>query len=122
MTDKTVTVVGSAAVSRNEFPGGTWSKLLISRERVEGNQSSLGHSYFPVGAVTDPIVHEVEEVVYVTGGAGELRTDVGNFAFHTGDALHIPPGVWHSIAVSGDQPVTMVFGVPYPEYPATRRK
>jgi quercetin dioxygenase-like cupin family protein len=117
-----VTVVAEDAVPKNEYPGGTWSKLLITNASVEGNLSTLGHSFFPPGAATDPIVHEVEEVCLVTGGQGELRTDVGDYAFKAGEAIHIPAGVWHSVVNTGQEPVTMVFGFPNPEYPPTRRK
>jgi quercetin dioxygenase-like cupin family protein len=107
-----VTVVPEDAVPKKQYPGGTWSKLLISSATVEGNHSTLGHSFFPTGAATAPIVHDVEEVCLVTSGQGELRTDVGAYRFQAGAAIHIPAGVWHSVVNTGREPVTMVFGFP----------
>jgi quercetin dioxygenase-like cupin family protein len=122
MAGSKVTVVASESVPKNEYPGGAWSRLLITNASVEGNRSTLGHSHFPPGAATDPIVHEIEEVCLVTSGRGELRTDSGDYPFAAGDAIHIPAGVWHSVVNGGEEPVTMVFGFPHPEYPPTRRK
>ena len=39
-----------------------------------------------------------------------------------GQALHIPPGLWHAVANTGDEDVMMVFGFPYPDYPPTERR
>jgi quercetin dioxygenase-like cupin family protein len=117
-----VTVVAEDSVSRQVFPGGSWSQLLITTATTEGNHSTLGRSFFPPGAATDPIVHEVEEVCLVTAGQGELRTNVGDYPFKAGEAIHIPAGVWHSVVNTGPEPVTMVFGFPSPDYPPTRRK
>ena len=54
-------------------------------------------------------------------GAGELRLDDGAVGFRAGDALHIPAGVWHAVANTGDEDVVMVFGFPHPDYPPTER-
>ena len=34
----------------------------------------------------------------------------------------IPPGVWHSVVNTGNEPVTMVFAFPHPDYPPTERR
>jgi quercetin dioxygenase-like cupin family protein len=64
----------------------------------------------------------VEEVAYVVSGDGELRLDGETVAFHRGDALHIPTGVWHAVVNTGDEDVIMVFGFPHPDYPPTDRR
>ena len=69
-----------------------------------------------------PVKHETEEVAYVVSGSGELRLDDGAVPFTEGDALHIPAGVWHAVANTGDEDVVMVFGFPHPEYPPTERR
>ena len=65
--------------------------------------------------------HETEEVAYVVAGAGRARLDEGAVGFRAGDALHIPAGVWHAVANTGDEDVVMVFGFPHPDYPPTER-
>ena len=37
--------------------------------------------------------------------AGELKLDEGAVAFGTGDALHIPAGVWHAVVNTGEEDV-----------------
>jgi quercetin dioxygenase-like cupin family protein len=104
-----------------ELPQGSWSRMLVTGERV-GSASSLGYSVFTPGTVTAPVRHETEEVAYVVSGRGELRLDDGAVGFTAGHALHIPPGVWHAVANTGDDDVAMVFGFPHPDYPPTERR
>jgi quercetin dioxygenase-like cupin family protein len=96
--------------------------MLVTTGRVEGNAASLGYSVFTPGTVLAPVKHAAEEVAYVVSGSGELRLDDEAVPFRTGDALHIPAGVWHAVANTGDEDVVMVFGFPHPEYPPTERR
>ena len=105
-----------------ELPQGSWSRMLVTAGRVEGNASSLGYSVFTPGTVLTPVKHETEEVAYTVSGSGELRLDDGAVSFTKGDAIHIPAGVWHAVANTGDQDLVMVFGFPYPEFPPTERR
>jgi quercetin dioxygenase-like cupin family protein len=104
-----------------ELPQGSWSRMLVTSSRVDGNASSLGYSVFTPGTVLAPVKHETEEVAYVVAGSGELRLDNGAVSFRQGDAVHIPAGVWHAVANTGDTDVVMVFGFPHPDYPPTER-
>jgi quercetin dioxygenase-like cupin family protein len=112
-----VGVVHSAEVPPIELPNGSWSRMV-----AKGEQGSLGTSVFTPGTALAPVCHETEEVAYVVSGSGELRLDDGAVAFATGDALHIPAGVWHSVVNTGDEDVVMVFAFPYPDYPPTERR
>ena len=89
---------------------------------VKGEQSSLGYSVFTPGTELTPVCHETEEFAYVVSGTGELRLDDDAVSFHTGDALHIPAGIWHAVANTGEVDVVMVFGFPHPDYPPTQRR
>jgi quercetin dioxygenase-like cupin family protein len=95
---------------------------MISRSTVEENGSTLGVGSFAPGAVSDPLRHEVEELLYVIEGEGELRLDGEAIRFAQGDALLVPAEVWHWIANTGRQPVRTVFVFPHPDYPATERR
>ena len=117
-----VTVVSSDDVEPIELPQGSWSRMLVTAERVDGNASSLGYSVFTPGTVLAPVKHETEEVAYVVAGSGELRLDDEAVPFREGDAVHIPAGVWHAVANTGDADVVMVFGFPHPDYPPTERR
>ncbi len=96
--------------------------MLVTSGTTDGNSSSLGYSVFTPGTELTPVKHETEEVAYVVSGSGELRLDGDAVPFGEGDALHIPAGVWHAVANTGDEPVVMVFGFPHPDYPPTERR
>jgi len=117
-----VTVVPLESAEPIELPQGSWSRMLVTDRRVSGNASSLGYSVFTPGTVLAPVRHEAEEVAYVVAGAGELRLDDEAVPFREGDALHIPAGVWHAVANTGDVDIVMVFGFPHPDYPPTERQ
>jgi quercetin dioxygenase-like cupin family protein len=112
-----VTVTQLANVDAIELPGGSWSRMV-----AKGERSSLGYSVFTPGTVLTPVRHETEEVAYVVSGAGELILDDGAVPFREGDALHIPSGLWHAVANTGDENVVMVFGFPHSDYPPTERR
>jgi quercetin dioxygenase-like cupin family protein len=116
-----VTVVPLESAEPIELPQGSWSRMLVTGARVDGNASSLGYSVVTPGTVLTPVKHETEEVAYVVAGSGELRLDDEAVPFREGDAVHIPAGTWHAVANSGDTDVIMVFGFPHPEYPPTER-
>jgi quercetin dioxygenase-like cupin family protein len=116
-----VTVVPLESAEPIELPQGSWSRMLVTGARVDGNASSLGYSVFTPGTALTPVKHETEEVAYVVAGSGELRLDDEAVPFHEGDAVHIPAGTWHAVVNSGDTDVIMVFGFPHPEYPPTER-
>ena len=118
----TVTVVPLESTDPIELPQGSWSRMLVTDGRVDGNASSLGYSVFTPGTVLTPVRHEAEEFAYVVSGEGELRLDDEAVPFRAGDAMHIPAGVWHAVANPGDDDVVMVFGFAHPDYPPTERR
>jgi len=104
------------------LPGGSWSRVLVTGDRVEGNRSSIGYSVFTPGMETADLSHETEELAYVLQGTGELRLRDGAVPFSAGDALYVPAKVWHVVANTGDDDVIMVFSFPHPDYPPTERR
>jgi quercetin dioxygenase-like cupin family protein len=75
-----------------------------------------------VGTSTAMLSHATEELAYVLAGRGELRLDDETVPYDAGSALFIPAGVWHAVANTGEEPVTMVFAFPHPDYPPTERR
>jgi quercetin dioxygenase-like cupin family protein len=120
--DRGIEVVALESVEPIELPGGSWSRMLVTEDRVDGNASSIGYSVFMPGSSTASVSHETEEVAYVVSGSGRLDTDEGEVRFQTGDALHIPPHTWHAVVNDSDAEVVMVFGFPHPDYPPTERR
>jgi quercetin dioxygenase-like cupin family protein len=119
---KGVNVVALESVDPIELPGGSWSRMLITADTVDGCTSSIGYSVFKPGSATTSVSHETEEVAYVVSGAGRLDTDDGEVRFGPGDALHISPRTWHAVVNDSDADVVMVFGFPHPDYPPTERR
>jgi mannose-6-phosphate isomerase-like protein (cupin superfamily) len=118
----TVRVVHMETVDKIPLPQGSWSRMLVTGQTSGENRSSLGYSVFTPGTALGMVSHEVEEVAFVVAGRGELRLDAGAVPFGPGDALFIPPKVWHAVANTGSEDVIMVFGFPHPEYPPTERR
>ena len=116
-----VRVVRLEDVPPIDLPGGSWSRVLLTGGRVESD-SSLGFSSFAPGTTTAMLSHETEELAYVLSGEGELRLDEEVVPYRAGSALFIPAGVWHAVASTGTEPVTMVFSFPHPDYPPTERR
>jgi quercetin dioxygenase-like cupin family protein len=117
-----VGVVALESVEPIELPGGSWSRMLVTEERIGGNASSIGFSVFKPGSATASVSHETEEVAYVVSGSGRLDTDDGEVRFAAGDALHIPPRTWHAVVNDSEADIVMVFGFPHPDYPPTERR
>ncbi len=114
-------MVGTDEVAPIDLPGGSWSRLLLTTDEV-GASTTLGCSSFAPGTSTAMLAHATEELAYVTSGRGELRLDDAVVPYGAGDALYIPAGVWHAVANTGEEPVTMVFAFPHPTYPPTERR
>jgi quercetin dioxygenase-like cupin family protein len=104
------------------LPGGSWSKMVLNGESLQGNASSLGYSVFTPGCVTAMVAHQTEEVAYVVAGSGELRVEGEAVPFAAGQGIFVPAGVWHAVANTGAEDVVMVFGFPHPDYPPTERR
>jgi len=121
-TPATITRVELDDVQPTRLGGGASSRILLSAANVLGATATLGCSVFPAGAVSDSIIHDTEEWMYIIAGAGELRTDSASVSFAAGVALHIPAGVWHSVANTGSEDVAAVFGFPAPTYPKTQKR
>ena len=116
-----VHVVALEDVTPIDLPGGSWSRVLLTGERV-GSATALGLSSFAPRTSTAMLSHETEELAYVLSGRGELRLDHERVPYGPESALYIPSGVWHAVVNTGDEPVTMVFAFPHPDYPPTQRR
>ena len=116
-----VHVVRRDDVAPIDLPGGSWSRVLLTEERV-GSQTALGYSSFAPHTQTASLNHATDELAYVLTGHGELWLEDRVVAYGPESALFIPAGVWHVVANTGDEPVTMVFVFPGPGYPPTERR
>jgi mannose-6-phosphate isomerase-like protein (cupin superfamily) len=76
---------------------------------VHGNRTqSLAEATVRPGQTTRIHRHgQAEEMYYILAGEGLMVVDNENQAVHAGDAIHIPPGAWHSMTNTGH--VDLVF-------------
>jgi quercetin dioxygenase-like cupin family protein len=116
-----VRVVPLDDVAPIDLPGGSWSRVILTGDRV-GSGTALGVSSFAPGTSTAMLAHETEELAYVLSGRGELRLDDEVVPYGPESALYIPAGVWHAVVNTGDEPVSMVFAFAHPDYPPTERR
>ena len=116
-----VRVVALEDIAPIELPGGSWSRVILTGDRV-GSATALGVSSFAPGTATAMLSHATEELAYVLSGSGELRLEGEVVSYRPASALFIPAGVWHAVANTGDVPVSMVFAFPHPDYPPTERR
>ena len=119
--DHGVRVVPLEDVPPIDLPGGSWSRVILTGERV-GSVTTLGASSFAAGTATAMLAHETEELAYVVSGEGELRLEGEVLPYAAGSALYIPARVWHAVVNTGSGPVSMVFAFPHPDYPPTERR
>src|SRR3954464_1979465 len=108
-----ITVIPLLSVAETSLPNGSWSRMALTRDSVDGIASSLGYSVFTPGTTMSMVSHDVEEIAFVASGSGELRTDEGVVPFNEHDFVHIPSKIWHAVVNTGAVDLVMVFGFPY---------
>lgn len=109
------------ALRRAEDPRAEGGMML--HDGVAEVSCSLGSARLEPGLADElEIVHETEELMFVVEGSGVLLTPDETIAFATGDALHIPAGVWHSLDNTGAGALVTVFAFPLPHRPDTRSR
>lgn len=115
-------VVSLEDVDPVELPMGSWSRLLVTADTVEGNASTIGYSIFKAGLVAADLSHSVEELAFVVSGRGVLRLEDDELGVRAGQALFIPARMWHTVVNDSDEDLAMVFSFPLPDYPPTERR
>jgi mannose-6-phosphate isomerase-like protein (cupin superfamily) len=122
MTEGEVTLVRLADLPRTDTGGGSWATTVLSGTTAGTTATCLGYARFVPRAVSAPLLHTTEELMFVVAGTGELRTDSRAVPFVAGDALCIPARTWHWVANVGDEDVVSVFSFPNAELPPTDRR
>lgn len=83
--------------------GSTIRELLNVVHPPTRNQS-LAEATLAVGTATIRHYHrEAEEIYFILEGEGRMEIDGVVRRVGPGDAILIPPGAWHEIAVDGDE-------------------
>lgn len=88
--------------------GSTIRSLLDLSNAPVANQS-LAEATIAPGESTIRHHHRVsEEIYYLVSGTGEMEIDGERVPVAVGDAILIPPGAWHQITATGDEPLRLL--------------
>jgi len=115
-----VKVVGVDDGKRTDIPGGSWVCELVSGPMNGAAATMLGYSTWAPGADTKQLIHETDELAFITEGEGKLSIGDELVPYKAGDALLIPAGVPHGVVNDSDADMAMVYVFSHPEYPPTR--
>jgi mannose-6-phosphate isomerase-like protein (cupin superfamily) len=104
-------IIDLGAVEGRRFPAGRLTKNVV------GGQSPVQSAHFALGVVTlDPDGGQVpwhnqeqDEVYFVVEGSGEMCLGRERAVLGTGQAVAIPPGVYHQITNLGPTPLTLIY-------------
>ena len=81
--------------------------------KAKGCQSrrlTLGHTtVYPTGSTTGHSHEDMEEVYYIAAGNGMMVVGEDEYEVKQGDALYVPPGVYHTTKQTGNQPLVLVW-------------
>lgn len=84
--------------------------FLIDPENGPSHNLKMGLTVvYPTGSTTGHIHDGIEEVYYVLSGEGVMVVGEDEFPISTGDALYVPPGVFHTTYQRGNLPLIIVW-------------
>lgn len=103
-------------VDLSEMQGRAFPARRRTRNLV-GGTSPIVAEHFSLGyVVLDPRGgqvpwhnHAQEEIYFILEGAGEMCLGEERRTLHGGQAVFIPPGVYHQLTNTGDEPLTMLY-------------
>jgi mannose-6-phosphate isomerase-like protein (cupin superfamily) len=85
---------------------GSTIRVLLDAELGGARNQSLAEASLEPGQATERHYHARAEELYVLlDGRGEMEVDGARGAVGPGDAVLIPPGAWHQIRASEQEPL-----------------
>jgi mannose-6-phosphate isomerase-like protein (cupin superfamily) len=93
------------AVPFTTADGSTIRSLLDLSVAPVRNQSLAEAELLPGAATTRHFHRASEELYYLLAGTGSMEIDGETRAVGPGDGILIPPGAWHQIRATGDEPL-----------------
>lgn len=83
--------------------------FLIDPEQGPSRRLKMGYTtVYPTGSTTGH-QHAEEEVYFVISGEGVMVVGSDEFNIKAGDALYVPPGVFHTTYQRGNLPLTILW-------------
>jgi len=104
-------IVDLAAIAGSSYPAGRRTQNLV------GGASAIQAAAFSLGQVTlEPNGGQVpwhnqeqEEIYFIVKGAGEMCLGEERMAIRTGQAVYIPPGVFHQLTNTSAEIMRMIY-------------
>ena len=76
----------------------------------DSRRLTLGHTtIYPTGTTTGHSHDDMEEVYYVVTGKGIMIVGDDEYEVEQGDALYVPPGLYHTTKQRGNSPLIVVW-------------
>ena len=104
-------VADLAQIAGRIYPARRRTQNLVGGESpIQASAFSMGHVTLEAHGGQVPWHNHVQEEVYlVLEGVGEMCLGEERQILRTGQAVHIPTGVFHQMTNIGDMPMTMIY-------------
>jgi len=100
-----------AAIAGRSYPAGRHTRNLVGgASPIQASSFSLGNVVLePNGGQVPWHNQEQEEIYFIVKGAGEMCLGQERMAIHTGQAVYIPPRVFHQLTNTSAEPMRMIY-------------
>lgn len=100
-----------ARTEGRRYPAGRLTQNLVGgASPIQASNFSLGHvTLEPNGGQVPWHNQEQEEIYFVIEGTGEMCLGEERAAVEAGQAVYIPPGVFHQLTNTGGTPMRMIY-------------
>ncbi len=88
----------------------TYYLINPENKNCDSRRLTLGHTtIYPTGTTTGHSHDDMEEVYYVVMGKGIMIVGDDEYEIEQGDALYVPPGLFHTTKQRGNTPLVVVW-------------
>ena len=93
------------------YPARRWTRNLVGgASPIQCENFCMGYVVLePDGGQVPWHNQEQEEIYFIVSGTGEMCLGDERQTITTGQAVHIPPGVFHQLTNTGQTPLTMIY-------------
>ena len=106
-----MTVADLAQISGRTYPARRRTQNLVGGvSPIQAKNFSLGHvTLEPRGGQVPWHNQDQEEIYFVVEGTGEMCLGAEKRTLETGQAVYVPPGVFHQLTNTGPTPMRMIY-------------
>ena len=100
-----------ASIAGRSYPARRYTQNLVGgASPMQAASFSLGYvTLEPNGGQVPWHNQEQEEIYFIVKGAGEMCLGEERIAIHTGQAVYIPPRVFHQLTNTSAEPMRMIY-------------